>query len=280
LSNHNPGRLSKARPFVKWAGGKKWLAGVFPTLVVPECEGTYYEPFLGGGSGFFALQPNSAVLSDINSELMNLYDVIKVRVDELTNVLLSYEYSKEFYYKVRGEHPNDPVSKAARTLYLNRTCWNGLYRTNKMGQFNVPFGRYKNPTICNTEQLRAVSDVLQRVTLRCVDFEEAVETCTSGDFVYFDPPYSANHNKNGFSKYNGVFFTWEDQLRLSATIHELDKKRVWVLLSNTHHPSIVSLYEGFRVHVLNRPSRIAGKVEYRRDVQEYLISNYPLGAEE
>ncbi len=163
--------LSYATPFLKWAGGKTQL---LPELLkyIPSHFDTYIEPFVGGGALFFELQPSKAILADSNPELINCYRVVRDKVEELIPALSTYPYSQEFYYQLRQEHPEDAVLQAARTIYLNRTCYNGLYRVNKKGQFNVPFGRYKNPIICDKDKLRAASYVLQRADLICADYQE------------------------------------------------------------------------------------------------------------
>lgn len=180
----------QARPFVKWAGGKGQLLDELLKRA-PTTFGRYYEPFVGGGALFFALQPKRAVLADKNQELANAYLVVRDNVEELVISLRQHRNHRDYYYRLRSLNPLELTSleRASRFIYLNKTCYNGLWRVNRRGHFNVPFGRYKDPKICDADNLRAVSAALQGVEIRCSDFEEALQTATGGDLVYLDPPY-------------------------------------------------------------------------------------------
>ncbi|MBI2859034.1 MAG: Dam family site-specific DNA-(adenine-N6)-methyltransferase [Chloroflexi bacterium] len=270
-------RTYKARPVLKWAGGKQWLVKYLPMLV-PKITGNYAEPFLGGAAIYFSLQPDRPLLADSNEELVNFYEVLRDSPGELVREVGSYQYDKSFYYQLRASLPSDKVNRAARFLYLNKTCWNGLYRVNQKGAFNVPIGRYKEPLICDARGLLKASAVLQSATLVCGDFEDTTACLSSGDFVYLDPPYVANQEGNGFLKYNGRVFSWKDQLRLADVVHRLDKRGVLILITNTCHPSVLDLYRDFYSCLVDRASRIAGRVERRRQITECVITNYDITA--
>jgi DNA adenine methylase len=264
----------EAQPFVKWAGGKRWLAAHIQKITPNGWNGHYYEPFVGGGALFFALKPKRATLSDVNEELITTYLAIRNCPDEVIQSLDSYPFSKQFFYDLRKRSPRTGHTIAARFLFLNKTCWNGLYRVTKEGKFNTPFGRYENPTICDEERIRAASKLLKRATMLAGDFERQVRRAKAGDFVYFDPPYITGHQNNGFLKYNSQLFSWSDQERLAKLAIELTTKGVHVLISNADQNSVVRLYEGFRYHQISRRSLIGGQVKSRGIVTEALLSNY------
>jgi DNA adenine methylase len=261
---------------VKWAGGKQWLSSAASDLAPPGRYGRYYEPFLGGGSFFFSLQPKSASLSDKNGELITAYRAIRENPEGVINLLQTFPYQKGFYYRLRGSAGKSPVSIAARLIYLNRTCWNGLYRVNSKGEFNTPFGQYSNPTICDPERIRAVARVLRRVEIRIADFAAAVARARGGDFVYFDPPYVTRDTQNSFLHYNSQLFSWSDQERLSSLSKSLATRGVHILVSNTDHPGVVRLYKGFYYYRVKRRSLIGGQTNSRGTVTEALFSSYPL----
>ncbi len=222
---------------MKWAGGKRQL---LPEIrkYVPKRINTYYEPFIGAGAVLFDIQPKRAVINDINSELASVYNVIKNNVDELIEDLKKHENDKDYFYEIRDldrqeEYKNlSPVQRASRIIYLNKTCFNGLFRVNSQGQFNVPFGKYKNPQIVNEIVLRAVHNYLSsnNVTILNGDFETAVEKAKKGDFVYFDPPYDPVSDTSSFTGYSLDGFNKDDQRRLKYLFVELDKRGVNVLL--------------------------------------------------
>lgn len=231
-----------AAPFIKWAGGKRAL---IPDIAkhFPERIDTYWEPFVGGGAVFFtfAARIDKAILSDTNEELVLAYKVVKEQVEDLIEALRQHEarHKKEDYYlQVRGQEPDTSVAIAARFIYLNRTCYNGLYRVNQQGKFNVPKGRYKNPTICNAEGLHAASQVLQKATIRLGDFEKIVKP-SADDFVYCDPPYDAC-----FTQYQAGGFSDEDQARLRQAGEEWVKAGANVMISNSATSRIKRMYRG------------------------------------
>lgn len=268
--------IPKVRPFLKWTGGKQWLSLVASRLLPDNFSGTYYEPFLGGGAMFFALSPKSAMLSDTNAELIATCEALRDDVDAVIRTLRRYPHNRAFFEQIRRRKPRTPTTVAARFVYLNKTAFNGLYRVNLNGEFNVPFGRYVNPTICQEQRLREAAAALMDTSLRCEDFEAAVANASSGDFVYLDPPYITGHTNNGFLKYNAHLFSWEDQRRLSRVAAELKDRGVSVLVSNADHPAVTDLYTGFFYYREQRRSLIGGVGSVRSNVYETLLSSYPL----
>lgn len=262
------------QPFVKWAGGKRWLTAQIGKIKPKGWTGRYFEPFVGGGALFFALQPKRATLSDANEELITTYLAIRNNPDAVIRSLQSYPFGKRFFYRLRGQNPRADYTIAARFLYLNRTCWNGLYRVTNQGRFNTPFGRYENPTICDEARIRAASKLLKRARLFAGDFETQAGKAKAGDFVYFDPPYITGHQNNGFHKYNSQLFSWADQERLAKLAIRLTEEGVHVLVSNADHDSVVRLYKGFRYYQISRRSLIGGQMKSRGVVTEALLSNY------
>lgn len=272
------------RPFVKWAGGKGQLLQQLEQHF-PRSFSTFYEPFLGGGAVFFRLvesQPRfNAVLSDVNAGLINAYDVVKKRAQELIKKLVLHEAKyklapKKYYYQVRDEEPSDNVGRAARLIFLNRTCYNGLYRVNKAGKFNVPFGRYKNPTICDHENLLTVSHVLQwsNAKLLAVDYKKATKEAGKEDFVYFDPPYQPVSATANFTGYTNSGFSFHDQVTLGEWFRELDKRGCRVLLSNSDVEKVREIYAGYGLQEVEALRAISCKADRRKGHTELIVSNY------
>jgi DNA adenine methylase len=266
------------RPFVKWAGGKGQL---LPELMarVPKRFNRYFEPFVGGGALFFHLQPEQAVLSDSNPELINLYLVIRDQVEELIEALVGHVYEKEYYYRLRDVERTpeyaewSAVERASRFIYLNKTCYNGLYRVNSKGEFNVPFGRYKNPTILDEDTLRACHEALQGVDIECRDFREVWMDLGKGDFVYFDPPYVPVSATAKFDEYTQEGFVEEDQRDLAEICRELDGRGVKFIASNADAPLVRELYEGFDIEVVYAARSINSKGRKRELVPEVVVRN-------
>jgi len=277
----------RATPFVKWAGGKSQLLEQFEPLLHTRFN-RYVEPFVGGGAMFFylfnkGLIADGVVLNDLNRELMTCYEVIRDRVDELIEELRGHEphkTEKSYFYEIRGWdrkpgfNERSPVERAARTILLNRTCYNGLYRVNSRGQFNVPFGSYRNPTICDENNLRAVSQALQGVELRSEDFERCVEWAGAGDFLYIDPPYHPLNETASFTSYTSGDFGEADQIRLTEVFRQLDQKGCIVMLSNSHTLFIQKLYVDYRREVVNATRAISCKGDGRGSIPELVILNY------
>ncbi|MBI5590889.1 MAG: Dam family site-specific DNA-(adenine-N6)-methyltransferase [Deltaproteobacteria bacterium] len=260
------------KPFLKWAGGKRWLVSKSPD-VFPPLDGNYIEPFAGSAAVFFFLRPPKAILSDMNADLIDTYRALRENWRPILAHLRRHHelHSRSYYYDVRGRIPNGRYARAARFIYLNRTCWNGLYRVNLHGEFNVPIGT-KTTVLFPDDEFGEISKALQYVDLCCSDFEPIIEKAKKDDFVYIDPPYTINHTNNGFIKYNDVLFSWDDQQRLcEAAVRAVDRGAK-VLISNACHHSIRTLYgDRFEVRSLDRASRISGAVSGRRKGQEMLI---------
>ena len=226
------------------------------------------------------MQPERAILSDTNSELIKTYCALQIDPDSVIEELDSYPNDAEFFYYIRATRPRSLFTIAARFLYLNRTCWNGLYRVNKKGRFNTPFGYYSDPAICDDELIDEVANKLAHAKLQVADFESSIKKARRQEFVYCDPPYVTVHNNNGFHKYNATLFAWKDQLRLARAAVELKSRGVHVLVSNADNKSVISLYRGFTYYRLRRFSLIAADALNRGNVTEALFSSYPvLGCE-
>jgi len=269
--------VTEAQPFLKWAGGK---AQLLPELVkyVPEAYGRYVEPMVGGGALFFHLQPQRAMLADLNGELINCYEVVRDHVQDLIKALHAYVNEEGFYYQVREQDPAalEPVQRAARTIYLNKTCYNGLYRVNKKGKFNVPFGRRKNPVICDEVNLRAAHRVLQGVELICADYKDLLrEYAQPGDFVYLDPPYYPAGGYADFKRYTKEFFYEEDHIELRDEVCRLVEMGCWVLLTNSNTEFVRKLYEGFDYEVVDTRRSISSKASTRKGQDLIVVATRP-----
>lgn len=262
--------------FLKWAGGKKWLSAALNGLIPPDWSGKYAEAFLGSGALFFTLGSKKAFLSDLNLELITTYIVIKENPEKLIDLLEKFPNKKRFFLNLRASEPRNEIETAARFIYLNRTCWNGLYRVNKKGLFNTPFGKYKNPLICDGKKILEASKMLKQAKLVAGDFEIIKKEVGRGDWVYFDPPYITGHRNNGFLKYNKHLFSWDDQVRLASLSSNLAQNGVNVLISNADHESVISLYKDFYYYRVVRNSLIGGGNSYRGEIFEAILSNYPL----
>jgi DNA adenine methylase len=261
--------------FLKWAGGKRWLVSQHERLF-PLVFGRYVEPFLGSGAVFFHLNPERAILSDSNADLINTYRALQSHPDRIRRLLVSYQkrHTSTFYYYWRRRRPRNPIHKAAQFLYLNRVCWNGLYRVNLDGQFNVPLGT-KTKISIPRGYLRLVSRCLHKARILHSDFEDVIDKTDEGDFLYVDPPYTVMHNNNNFLKYNDVLFSWEDQKRLAAAVKRASKRGTLILVSNANHNSVRQLYRGFgSVALLRRASVLAGDATSRRQTAEVTFRNY------
>ncbi|WP_028302636.1 DNA adenine methylase [Oceanospirillum beijerinckii] len=258
-------------PFLKWAGGKRWFTEHTKDFI-PEFNGTYIEPFLGSGAVFFHLQPEQAILSDKNDALINTYKAIRDGWRRVSYLLKEHQalHSKEYYYEVRESIPTNRYELAARFIYLNRTCWNGLYRVNLQGKFNVPIGTKSN-VILETDDFQALSKRLKQTTLLTDDFEAIIRQAGDGDFIFIDPPYTVKHNQNGFIKYNETLFSWQDQERLADAVKSAVKRGAKALVTNAAHESISELYAEFQQTTLNRKNVLSGKPEFRGKYEELII---------
>lgn len=268
-------RSLEARPVVKWAGGKQQLLKQLLQRI-PDNYNKYIEPFVGGGALFFALKPGTAIISDSNPELMNLYQTIAHDVERLLEILKSFRTDKNSYYNIRSVNVEklSKVERAARILYLNRTCFNGLYRVNKKGQFNVPYGDYKNPRIVLSEELRAASEILKRCTPVCADYKDVLaKHAEKGDFVYLDPPYLPVSKYSDFKRYTKEQFYEEDHIELATEVRKLHELGCHVLLSNSNHPLVYELYNGFKIEVFKTRRNISKDAKNRKG--EDVLVNIP-----
>ncbi|HZU82236.1 MAG TPA: DNA adenine methylase [Polyangiaceae bacterium] len=265
--------LQRARPFLKWAGGKRQLVELLLRRA-PSDPATYFEPFVGGGALFFALSPRRAVLADVNARLVRAYRGVKGHVDEVIRLLRSYPHTPDFYYRLREERVDgaSDAEVAAWFIYLNKTGYNGLYRVNRDDRFNVPFGRYANPNICDETTLRACSAALSRAELVVDDFAAVVERAQPGDFVYFDPPYVPMSSTSSFTSYTSRGFGAAEQARLRDAARALKGRGVRVLLSNSSAPLVRELYaQGFDVTEVTATRPVNSKASARGAVVELLI---------
>lgn len=263
------------RPFLKWAGGKTKLLTQY-TQYFPKDFKTYYEPFLGGGAVFFYLQPKDAVVTDINLDLINAYCCVRDKLERLMPLLENHQqrHSKEYYYQVRSHLVTTELERAARLIYLNKTCFNGLYRQNSKGLFNVPIGKYKNPKVYNPDLLGSVSKVLKSVKIEVRSFESVLDYAKLNDFVYFDPPYYPLSLTSNFTAYSCYSFNEHDQVKLRNISIELAKSGVQVMLSNSDCPFIRELYKNFNIYEISAARAINSNAEKRGKITEVLITSY------
>lgn len=276
--------MIKGKPFVKWAGGKRQVINELLKYVPDEFD-KYYEPFVGGGALLFELSPKKAVINDSNEELMNVYNVLcnEEKFKKMCNLLNSYEtkHSEEFYYNIRNKDRSKTAfnrlsdyTRAARTIYLNKACFNGLYRVNSKNEFNVPFGKKTHVNTYEGSNLITVSNYLTMndVKILSVDFEEAVKDAKKGDFVYFDPPYDSD--TKSFTSYTETGFDKSEQTRLARVFKELDKKGVYVMLSNHSTVLVNELYKDYHIYTIEAKRNINANGKKRGKVEELIITNY------
>ncbi|MGD0736208.1 MAG: Dam family site-specific DNA-(adenine-N6)-methyltransferase [Terracidiphilus sp.] len=260
----------KALPFLKWPGGKRELAAQIAGKL-GSLNGRYYEPFLGGGAVFFHIAPRLGVLADLNEELVNCYTQVRNKPREVASKLARMKNSSEGYYQVRGTSPRSEVGRAARLIYLTTLSFNGIYRQNLKGEFNVPYGQKTHLELPDYAFLKRRSELLASAEMRAGDFEETTADATRGDVLYFDPPYTVAHNNNGFVKYNDRIFSWGDQERLAALAAKLQRRGCRVLVSNAEHQSIRRMYASFREVIIKRNSVIAASPAHRGAITESLF---------
>lgn len=269
-------------PILKWAGGKRQLVADIERLL-PRKYGCYFEPFVGGGALWFHIQPSKAVINDLNRELINVYEVVKTDIEALICELKKFENSAEYYYKVRDRDRQresyarlPAVKRASRIIYLNKTCYNGLFRVNKSGEFNAPFGYYKKPCIVNEPVLRAVNCYLNNssISITSQDFELVIEKAKRNDFVYFDPPYDPVSDTANFTGYNSGGFCRDEQKRLKNVCDKLNDRGVKFLLSNSATDFIQELYSQYDITIVHAKRNINSIAEKRGDIEEVLVRNY------
>jgi len=272
------------KPFLKWAGSKSQLLPVFSSLYPPAAKvERYLEPFVGCGAVFFQVQallkPKHATLCDNNAELVATFCAVRDRPQDVIAALHKHAkaHSEEFFYKIRAQQPSDPVAIAARLIYLNKTCFNGLYRVNSKGGFNVPFGRHANPTIVMEDRLLEISRVLKGVEIRARDFRELPDHARPGDFIYFDPPYHPVSGTAFFTSYTSGAFLERDQRDLADVFARLDRMGCLLMLSNSDVPLVHELYDRYKVHTVLARRNINSKGEKRGPVNEVVVCNYGEG---
>lgn len=266
-----------AQPVIKWAGGKRQLLGQYKEFF-PERYNVYHEPFLGGGAVFFYLGPPVAFLSDSNAELINMYRVIQTKVDQLIEDLSRHRCDSDYYYHIRSLDVGtlSDVQRASRLIYLNKTCYNGLYRVNRKGQFNVPFGKYKRPRFLDVEMLLAANRALQRAVLTAGDFEIVLDNARPGDFVYFDPPYFPLNRTANFTDFTDHSFSAGDHERLARTFDRLARMGCLVMLSNSDTPFVRELYAEYGKGIVSLKAKrsINSRGDKRGPVGELLVCSW------
>lgn len=270
---------NKTYPIVKWVGGKRQL--MFELLKnMPANYNRYFEPFIGGGALFFELQPENAYISDMNEELINLYSVVRDDVDGLIEDLEKHEVSKEYFLNIRNIDRTEMFSKlsnierASRFIYLNRTCFNGLYRVNSQGQFNVPFGNYSNPRIIDENNLKNCSELLKNTEIKVADFSEILTKVQKGDFVYFDPPYVPLNDTSSFTSYTKAGFDIDMQFKLRDVCDELDSMGVKFMLSNSDTKLVNELYSNYEIKKVFATRAANANADGRGKITEVLVRNY------
>lgn len=263
------------KPFLNWAGGKRWLVAHYSDCI-PKNTVRHIEPFVGSGAVFFHCTPQAALIADSNASLIETYQSIKENPEEVLNHLKIHDanHCSDYYYRIRNQKYQCPYERAARFIYLNRTCFNGLYRVNKQGKFNVPIGTKKH-VLQNDDSFLGWSQALRNTEIVAQDFEKTIESAKKGEFIYADPPYTVQHNNNGFVKYNEVMFSWEDQERLCVSLERAAERGVRILASNADHPSIWKLYGSdiWSIKQVDRFSGLASSSAKRKTITEILISN-------
>lgn len=278
-----PATSAPARPFLQWVGGKREMISRFPGLV-PSFKGKYYEPFLGGGAMLFHLRPARAVLADNNAELITAYEAVRDEPDAVIHRLkqLKARHSSDLYYLVRSLDRDSDFARwsaadvAARLIYLNQTGFNGLYRVNRKGQFNVPLGSSLDRVICDPATIRAASRLLKGHRLSSCDFAEAVRTAGPGDFVFLDPPYVPAGGYADFTRYTKEQFSEDDQRRLADCYRAAADRGALVLLTNSDTPLVRELYADWHLHEISSSRNLNARAERRRDIGELAITNYPV----
>lgn len=271
------GVAQPTQSFLRWAGGKRWLLHHLRTILGGFAINGYHEPFLGGGAVFFGSMIKGPIhLSDLNADLIETYVQVRDNHQQVADYLGTHVNTSEHYYAVRASSPDDPANRAAKFIYLNHTSYNGIYRVNLKGQYNVPFGNRTNAQIPSRELLAAVSRKLRGAVIVVRDFQEVGEQVQEGDLVILDPPYTVAHNNNGFIKYNQRLFSFADQARLSKVVDIVRDRGAYYLLTNAAHESIATLFEkGDRKIELTRGNSIGGKQAKRGSAAEYLFTNVP-----
>lgn len=264
-----------AGPIMKWAGGKTQMLDDIKQRM-PKKFNKYIEPFFGGGALFFNLILGETIIADSNPELINMYVQVMNSCEDVIDILKGYKNDEETFYEVRSVDWTacSEVEAAARTLYLNHTCFNGLYRLNKQGKFNTPFGKYKNPTICNEEKLRAASEKLKRATIICADYLEVLrQHAQPGDFIFLDPPYVPISDYSDFKRYTKEQFYEDDQRALAEEIHRLSEMGCYIMHTNSNHPLVHELYADFKIEIIQTKRNINSNGK-KRTGEDVIVTTY------
>ncbi len=267
------------KPFLRWAGGKRWLIKHLHNFLPKEFN-NYHEPFLGGASIFLYLKSRDLIsghsfLSDFNIDLINAYEQLKNNPEIIGDLIQGYKNEKDFYYSIRSVNPQNDIERAAIFIYLNRTSYNGIYRVNREGTYNVPFGYRAGKNVLDCSNFQMLSSLFSKnVTFQSCDFEIVKENLSAHDLVFLDPPYTVAHENNGFVQYNQQIFSWEDQKRLTGLLRTISESNAYFILTNAAHTSIAELFDGLgHLHIVKRPSTIGGKGAKRIQVNEYIFTN-------
>lgn len=269
--------MNKVKPFLRWAGGKTWLTKHISNFI-PNDFNNYFEPFIGGGAIFLHLKSNGyiknkAYLSDTNPELINAYRVIKSNPEDLIKILQTLKNTEEDYYRIRRELFDNNLEKAAKFIYLNKTSYNGIYRVNSNGEYNVPYGHRQSKNLFEFDNILRVSELFKGVFFSVSDFKKKCLQSKTNDFVFLDPPYTVAHENNGFIQYNQSLFSWENQIELSQIIDVLNHRNTNFVLTNALHESIDNLYQVGNKCTMSRASNIGGRGAKRTNYNEIIISN-------
>lgn len=263
----------KTKPFLRWAGGKRWLLKEIDRIIDISQFNTYHEPFIGGGSVYIHLNPENAIISDANENLINAYLQVRDNVDAVINNITEFENTKDFYYEIRNQRFANEILEASKFIFLNQTSFNGIFRVNSKGEYNVPYG-YRENYEFDFENLRKVSALLQSTTIDTNDFDEAIDRINAGDLIFLDPPYTVAHNNNGFIQYNQKIFSLEDQYRLANFINDIKDIGAFYVMTNAAHQSIREIFNnGDTMYELDRASLIGGKNAKRGKYSELILTN-------
>lgn len=264
--------------FLKWPGGKRWFISRY-SHIFPPTYNCYIEPFLGGGAVFFHTEPNKSILSDINNSLIDLYKIMRDSPLELATLMIEHDskHSKEYYYKMRSSKSGDLLECAARFLYLNRTCYNGMYRVNQKGEFNVPIGT-KTKCDQDVEQFVKYSGLLKQAEFYSCDFEDSISQAKQGDLIFVDPPYAVASRQDSFINYNDKLFSWSDQKRLLASLCDANNRGAIIIATNSNNSQVNNMYleNGFYTHAVTRSCVMAAKASKRNAIEELLITSFEI----
>lgn len=269
--------MDKIKPFLRWAGGKTWLTKHIEEFLPTEFN-NYFEPFIGGGAIFLHLKSNGYIknksyLSDSNRDLINAYRIIKSNPNDLIKLLQEFKNTEEEYYKIRKASFDNNIENASKFIYLNKTSYNGIYRVNSKGEYNVPYGHRKTKELFDFDNILKISEMFEKTYFSVTDFKRKCGDTKENDFIFLDPPYTVAHENNGFIQYNQSLFSWQNQIELAQILESLEQKRTHFVLTNASHTSIDELYQTGNKNILTRASTIGGTGAKRTNYNEIIISN-------